>query len=126
MTMPLGEARATFVVPTREDPPSEVVRAWIDTALSDVPITAHLPAVVLTHELLANAYRHARAPYVLRFVARPDRRTLRVLVDDCGPGTGPCGTAEAELVLIAGLSRRWGVERRHRGRTIWAEVGLDG
>jgi hypothetical protein len=75
---------------------------------------------VVAHELLTAARRRRAAPYVLR-LATLDRRTLGVSVDDCDPGPDD----DPNLVLVDGLSTRWGVERRRRARTTWAELTLE-
>jgi len=120
MIRPPREENATLVLPTEHDPPAEVVAAWILRALSELPAPARLRAAVVAHELLTAARRRGSAPYVLR-LATLDRRTLGVSVDDCDPepDDGP------NLVLVDGLSTRWGVERRSRGRTTWAELAVE-
>jgi hypothetical protein len=123
--MPLGETGATLTMPKAQDPPTEVVRAWVHAVLAGLPESARLPAVLLTEELVTNARRHGRAPYVLRFSAPGLRRSLRVLVEDSAPDTGGSWMIGSGLVLVGALSRRWGVERRARGKTVWAELGLD-
>ena len=119
MTRPSGEENATLVLPTEDDPPAEVVAAWILQALSDLPAPARLSATVVAHELLTAARRRRSAPYVLRLTTH-DSQTLAVSVDDCDPepDDGP------DLVLVAGLSTRWGVERRRQARTTWAELAV--
>lgn len=120
------EDRATLIMPTELDPPMDVIRGWIRGALGDVPVVARLHATLVADELVTNARRHGRAPYVLRLAVRGGGRTLLVSVDDCAAELGESWSLRTGLVLVGGLSRRWGVERRRRAKTVWAEVLLDG
>jgi hypothetical protein len=120
MTVPPREETATLVLPTEDDPPAEVIAAWILQALSELPASARLRATVVAHELLTAARHRRSAPYVLRLTTR-DRRTLAVTVDDCDPEPDD----GSNLVVVAGLADQWGVERRRRARSTWAELAVD-
>jgi anti-anti-sigma regulatory factor/anti-sigma regulatory factor (Ser/Thr protein kinase) len=88
-------------------------------------------AALIGTELVTNAVEHTAAPSTLVLVV--DRTDLRVAVrdsqpvdgaqlrqfgDTSGPGRG--------LLLVAGLSRTWGVTRHRYGKTVWARLAVTG
>ncbi len=125
LTTPPGEDHATLVMPTADHPAPEEIRSWIGEALAELPDVDRLHATLVAGELVDNARRHGAAPYVLRLATVDGGRTLTVSVDDCTTPDGPAPSG-SELVLVGGLSRRWGAEQRRRARTVWAELVPDG
>ncbi len=122
MTMPLSEHSAILIMPTDQDPPADAIRTWIRHALNQLPTLTRLRTTLVADELIANARRHGRPPYVLQLtVHRP--HTLVVAVDDCS--TIDDDESRSELTLVNGLSKRWGVERRRHAKTYWAELMAD-
>ena len=113
-----------LIMPTEQEPSLDAVRGWIRGALRDLPLAVRLQTEVVADELVSNARRHGLAPYVLRLDVRDDRRALLVSVDDCAPPRGDWA-ASGGLVLVGGLSERWGVEPRRQAKTVWAELTFD-
>ena len=83
-------------------------------------------AVLLTSELLSNAYLHARSPTVLT-VGLEDH-TLRVEVSDVAETqpepreAGPSATGGRGMRLIDTVAQRWGVQQRTGGKSVWFEL----
>jgi hypothetical protein len=125
MTMPWGDKQAMLILPTDSDPPTAVVRDWIGSALVAVPALARMRAAFVTAELVAHARRHGRAPYVLHLSVSESARTMVIAVEDAAAELGASWTFRSNLVLIGGLSRRWGVDQRGNGKTVWAELAFD-
>jgi hypothetical protein len=132
MTMPWGDKQAMLIMPTDDDPPTAVVRDWIGGALVAVPELVRMKAAFVTAELVAHARRHGRPPYVLHLsvstgsmIAPRADSTLVLAVDDSAPELGASWTFRSGLVLIGALSRRWGVDQRPQGKTVWAELAFD-
>lgn len=113
-----------LIMPTDHEPTLDVVLGWMRRALRDLPVAVRLHATLVADELLTNARRHGRAPYVLRLDVHDDRRALLISVDDSQP---PCGAwlPGSGLVLVSGLSKWWGVEPRRKAKTVWAELVFD-
>lgn len=115
-----------LIMPTEAEPGLDAVRTWARGALRELPRPARPAAALVVDELVDNARRHGRAPYVLRLDLDEDGNRLLVSVDDCAPALGarawPTG---AGLVLVAGLAERWGVEPRRSAKTVWAELAFD-
>ena len=83
-------------------------------------------AVLITGELLTNAYLHARSPAVL--TVQLLGRALHVEVADHSdtvpaPGhPGPGATGGRGLQLVDAVAHRWGVRPRSPGKAIWFEL----
>ncbi len=86
--------------------------------------------MIVSSELANNAITHARSPFEVRLVRRPD--SLRVEVADGSmtalsisvsspPGRSGSGRG---LAMVDALARRWGSEGRSDGKFVWAEIGL--
>lgn len=82
---------------------------------------------LLVSELVTNVVLHAGTPMRLSIELGP-AASLRVEVSDGAaerplrprlPGTSTEGRG---LALVAALSRRWGVEAREGGKTVWVEL----
>lgn len=86
-------------------------------------------AVLVGHELVANALRHGGPPARLRMSRGADSVVIEVL--DQGGGlprlaeidnnTSPNGRG---LRIVTKLARAWGVRRHQAGKTVWAEIPL--
>jgi anti-sigma regulatory factor (Ser/Thr protein kinase) len=79
-------------------------------------------AELMVSELASNCIRHADSGFE---VAVRAGKEIRVEVTDAGDGvprrlsprpTDPSGRG---LMIVEGLSRRWGVSRRRPGKTVW-------
>lgn len=91
-----------------------------------VPDAAREDAVLMTSELVTNAYVHAQTDSRLQ-VDYLDG-VLRVAVAD-GSGAAPSvaqtsldGNAGRGLLILDGLSRRWGVQPQATGKIVWFEL----
>ena len=82
--------------------------------------------LLLTSELVTNAYRHARSD--TRVSVRYDRRTARVEVRDVGPGEPRLRPLDADRVdgrglqIVDALADRWGYRSNDAGTTVWFEL----
>jgi hypothetical protein len=123
VTLPFAD-QATLILPTAEEPDEDAVRVWVRINLAGVPIVPRLCTALVTDELVRNAREHGTPPFVVRMVFDRGGRALRVYVDDCAPHSGGAWRTRGGLALVDGLSRGWGVERRARAKTVWAEVPL--
>jgi len=76
---------------------------------------------------VANAARHARSPFSVT-LTQADARTVVAVRDDSDELPVVAAPRSAEdpsgrgLHLVGALARRWGVERRERGKLVWAEL----
>ncbi|MFE5793265.1 SpoIIE family protein phosphatase [Streptomyces sp. NPDC056503] len=101
----------------------ERVREW---DLGVDPLTVEL----VVSELVTNAVRHGAPPYALRLLR--GESTLTVEVRD-GAATAPhlrhakAGDEGGRgLHICATLADAWGVRYEEKGKTVWAEIALDG
>ena len=119
--MPLGELGVDLDVHPHS---AGRARALVRAALgADLDPDA---AMLITSELVTNAIRYARHTIQLRLSLLRD--TIRLEVSDDGDGT-PTEQEATELdvggrglTLVAALSRRWGVQPRPSGKTVWCEL----
>lgn len=83
-------------------------------------------ALLVTSEMATNAIRHARSAFHASVVRAG--RTVRISIQDTGPGTAsPRQAADDDLsgrglVILDALAQRWGVEERVGGKAVWAEL----
>lgn len=86
------------------------------------------PAVLVTSELVTNAWRHAGAGCRLRLVRQAT--VVRIEVADAAPSPPePRRVAEDDeggrgLLIVSALSAAWGVDPAERGKVTWAELLL--
>lgn len=120
MTVPGGPG-AVLVIPDDADPPPDVVEAWLASALFELPQPLRLQAALVAFDLMAGARMSGTAPFVVRLSVIESGCTLAVSVDACS-NVDVGDTPDPEALLVAGLSGRWGVERRAGGRTLWAVI----
>lgn len=124
MPVSRGDRQAMLIMPTYLDPPTELVRDWIGTSLTCVPDLVRGRAALITAELVDNARWYGCGPYVLHLSLHHAQRTLTIAVEDGSPGLGAGWTDRVGLMLVAGLSERWGVEDVEQGKAVWAELSL--
>ncbi|WP_285746686.1 ATP-binding protein [Lentzea sp. NBRC 105346] len=99
------------------------VRRWVATWLHDLSDDLKLDVMTISTELVSNAYEHAAGPRGVEL--HRTGRTVRIEVHDSSverPKLGVYGTRGRGLVLVQGLSTRWGVIDRPDGKTVWAEI----
>lgn len=87
--------------------------------------------LLIASELATNAVIHARTPFTVSVVTRPDR-TVRLEVTDHHPTDPlPRGTEDADRAgawgfeIVAHLATRWGIDPQPEGKTAWAEITPD-
>lgn len=105
-----------------------LVRRWLESLLPDCPERDDV--LCIATELGANAVRHTASGRGGRFVLEVIRQNsaVRVAVEDSGAAGAPqviddpAGEQGRGLLVVQGLSVRFGVLGDHRGRTVWAEV----
>ena len=84
---------------------------------------------LLTDELVSNVVRHVGTGMRLRAMRTPD--AIRVEVEDpsTSPPTirhpGPDEDGGRGLLVVDGLSDRWGSDLRADGKTVWFELDVD-
>ncbi|WP_459711548.1 ATP-binding protein [Actinophytocola sp. KF-1] len=124
MSMSWGDKQAMLIMPTDTDPPTGLVRDWIGSALTAVPELVRLRAALLTAELVDHARTYGLSPYVLHISLHQARRVLMIAVEDDLPTLGVGWPDRPGVLLLAGMSERWGVEYAAEGKTVWAELRL--
>jgi serine/threonine-protein kinase RsbW len=105
-----------------------VLRRWLASLLPPCP--ARDDVVTVVDELGCNAIRHTLSGQGGRFTVEVTwyEAVVRVAVTDSGAATGPTviddpgGEHGRGLVVVRGLSVRWGVTGGRRGRIVWADV----
>ena len=103
-------------------------RSFVLDALADVDAPVREMAAVLVAELATNSVLHAATAFTVAIVVAAD--VVRVEVTDQGGGTPtllasePDSTKGRGLVMVDGLSSRWGVAPRadQRSTTVWFEL----
>jgi anti-sigma regulatory factor (Ser/Thr protein kinase) len=118
---------------TEEMPPLVQARRWTATALADLD-DDHLQAVLLVStELLTNAYEHGQSPYGLRLTHQRVPCQVRVEVQDRSPRQPVLGQSRLRdtrgrgLIMVDKLAAHWGVDPvADGGKTVWAIVSCDG
>ena len=84
-------------------------------------------AVMVGHELVANALRHGAPPVRLRLIRGADHLVIEVSdtsddtphLADIDNSTSPSGRG---MRIVQSLTRGWGVRRHATGKTVWAEI----
>lgn len=122
MSLPeLPEHHYEFVEDTSR--PLADIRKWLRACLVGQRVDLVGDIVLLVNELVTNAYEHAGGVLGLR-LSFPRRAVMRVEVDDSGDDVRPSDPPGRGLLLVQALSTSWGVVRRTRHKTVWAEVAL--
>jgi anti-sigma regulatory factor (Ser/Thr protein kinase) len=107
---------------------ARAARRFVAGALSDWQAAPEYEtnAALLLSELVTNAVLHARTGVTVRIMLND--HVLRLEVDDGSPRLpfrrhySLRATTGRGLALVDSLSRRWGVESRGDGKTIWCEL----
>ncbi|BCJ33241.1 hypothetical protein Athai_07440 [Actinocatenispora thailandica] len=111
---------------------ARAARRFVEDAIRDWRLGPRAREITLvSHELIANAFLHARSAALLRLRRRTD--SLLVEVADTDPRL-PCPTLVHSLLRTSGrglmivelLSLRWGVRPVDAGKVVWAELPLTG
>lgn len=112
---------------------SEIPRSrhFVADALDQAGVTATDAVLLVASELITNAVRHGSGDVELRVLVDPDCVRLEVLDDGhasvVAPPENPAPSALGGrgLLLVEGVSDRWGSEFDAEGRTlVWAELSV--
>ena len=107
----------------------EEVRRFVQRAATGAPSAAVADAELVAVELVTNAWLHAHGGADVEAVVTDG--AILVEVTDNGHGLPAMQPESAEslfgrgLLLVAGLSRGWGVRADGDRKTVWAEVPFD-
>ncbi|MGW6558569.1 ATP-binding protein [Streptomyces hydrogenans] len=132
-----GESVASCDLPRSDGTPG-AFRAWVAARLDErqAALLGDELAVVAS-ELATNAVRHGLAPIRAALIVMDDPEgglRARLEVDDSGSGFTPGANVNdldgypsldchgRGLLIVAELSRCWGVERREGHHVVWAEL----
>lgn len=99
------------------------LRGWLAVPLCGSGPRLVREVTVVLGELLTNAFRHARPPYVVRLAVPSSGRAVRIEVED-GSASCPGWPLGRGLLIVRDLCGDWGVEHRMTGTTAWAEVPI--
>jgi anti-sigma regulatory factor (Ser/Thr protein kinase) len=107
-------------------------RRFVQESAGQIPKQTLDDAVLLTSELVTNAFRHAGigAEDAIEVTVSIDTRVLRIMVRDRGSGFDPEAIRRRSdeggwgLDLVRRLSSRWSVDRREVGTDVWFEMDL--
>lgn len=88
-------------------------------------------AVIVGHELVANAVRHGVPPIQLRITRRAAYVVIEVFdgsdtlprIAEIDNATSPSGRG---MRIVTSLTRGWGVRLHRHGKTVWAEITAAG
>jgi len=87
-------------------------------------------AVLLTNELVVNAYRHAHTPMEVRVAVDPEWIEIAVRDGDSRLPELQPSTLHAEsgrgLVTVDALADAWGVELEANGKIVWFRLSANG
>lgn len=98
------------------------LHVWLRAPLEGCTQGTTRAAGVVVGELVANAFRHAAAPYRVRLTTTRYGNLLRMAVTDSTPGTAQRWRPGRGLHTVRELCRRWGVVSEATGKTVWAEL----
>jgi len=112
-------------------PSASGARRFVNAALGrwDVPGQVVEIALLLTSELVTNAYRHAECDAQVSVVRRPGM--VRVEVRDAGGGRvqrralDPAQPDGRGLNIVDALATRWGSATSESGTLVWFELPMD-
>jgi anti-sigma regulatory factor (Ser/Thr protein kinase) len=112
----------------RIEAPLSAIRQRVRELLAGRTGLAVEDAVLVTDELVSNAYRHGLPPRTVRITARDAWQRLLIEVTDASPAQpmlrSPDRTGGLGLMLIDRLTTSWGVRRHDGHKTVWAELDL--
>ncbi|MFJ5265909.1 ATP-binding protein [Streptomyces sp. NPDC088387] len=115
----------------REPQAAQAARRFVETTLDawDLAVLRE-DADLIISELVANAVRHTNVPELTVSIRRVKEKVVRLGVADGSRAMPhlrrPClGDLRGRgLLLIDALSDRWGADRLHWGKRVWAELGV--
>jgi len=110
----------------RHRPSLSEVRRWARAQLAAEPDAVVADILLVVNELVSNAYRYTAGPSLL-CIGRVRGRVRVEVVHDARTRVARASTGPRQgggLMLVARLADRWGVERRHGGTTVWADIPL--
>lgn len=107
-------------------------RRLVRTALATWGLDAAADdASLIVSELVTNAVRHSGSAACRVIVTRPEPGLVRVAVTDRSRRMPDLLNAPADavsgrgLALVDALADRWGTDRMHWGKRVWAELRAD-
>ena len=107
----------------RHRPTLSEVRKWASGRLAAESPDVVADVLLVVNELVSNAYRYAAGPSSVRVGCERDRIRIEVVHDPRTIARKQTRPAHGGgLMLVARLADRWGVERRHGGTTVWADI----
>jgi anti-sigma regulatory factor (Ser/Thr protein kinase) len=125
----LGNTARTMLLPATARSPL-AARTFGREMLHDWHIPVVDDVVLVVNELVTNAVIHASGPIMLSLDRRKD--AVRIVVSDNSAALpterrrDPDALGGRGLALVAAMSTDWGVQQRDRGKTVWADVAVDG
>jgi anti-sigma regulatory factor (Ser/Thr protein kinase) len=128
-TSPAAQRVISTVLPSAA-PSAGVARRFVGAALQRWQVAPPVieTAVLLTSELVTNAYLHEASESELTVRRRAD--CLRVEVKDTGCGTVEMNAPDVEcpegrgLSIVSALADRWGSAPLRNGKKVWFELAL--
>ncbi|NUT47865.1 MAG: hypothetical protein HOV94_11235 [Saccharothrix sp.] len=120
--MTAGQDTAVLVVQDGDSTSPDEVARWLREHLVGWAAVDVLLIDVVVGELFDNARRYGSPPYVLELVLDRWRESLVVSVRDRSARRSARWRSSAGLLLVDGLSERWGVLIQSEFTTVWAEL----
>lgn len=120
--MTAGHDTVVLVVQDEDTTSPDEVARWLRDHLEGWAGFDVLLVGLLVGELYDNARQHGSPPYVLELVLDRWREALVVSVRDRALGRTATWRSSAGLLLVDGLSARWGVVTQAASTTVWAEL----
>ncbi|KOX14446.1 hypothetical protein ADK67_42350 [Saccharothrix sp. NRRL B-16348] len=120
--MTAGQDTVVLVVQDEDATSPEEVARWLREHLEGWAGFDVLLVGLVVGELYDNARRHGSPPYVLELVLDRWREALVVSVRDRAVRRAAPWRTAAGLLLVDGLSARWGVLTQAAFTTVWAEL----
>lgn len=117
-----GQDTAVLVVQDGDSTSPDEVARWLREHLVGWAAVDVLLIDVVVGELFDNARRYGSPPYVLELVLDRWRESLVVSVRDRSARRSARWRSSAGLLLVDGLSERWGVLIQSEFTTVWAEL----
>ncbi len=121
-TVTAGPDTVVLVVQDGDSTSPEEVADWVRECLDGWLELDVVLVRLVVGELFDNARRHGSPPYVLELVLDRWREALVVSVRDRAVRRSTPWRSSAGLVLVDGLSSRWGVLTKAAFTTVWAEL----
>ncbi|MFD9701211.1 ATP-binding protein [Lentzea sp. NPDC059081] len=102
------------------------VRRWVQAMLSDLVEDDLVDVLLVVSELASNVFDHARFPARLRLRKSAEPCLVSIVAEDSSPALPRLRPPTLDsvrnrgLVIVEGLSERWGVVRHLTGKSVWA------